>query len=115
MSNPYLNKKRPSEAPPILRVPMHDFESGEAVETDLLPEELCICRIPNITSDLGYTHHVALTYKSKEGEVMSLTMAQHHGETKPGTLEELQKKSGEEPKDPLPKVSMFRKVFGGSK
>lgn len=67
---------------------MYDFKDPQSVENDLMPEELCIAKIPN-TDPTGYTHHVALTYKSIDGDVMSLTMAQHHGEVKEGTLEAL--------------------------
>lgn len=89
--NPYLKKKSQSLAPLIFRVPMHDFESGEQVDADLLPEEMCVARIPN-SQDLGYTHHVALVYKSLDGEVFSMTLAQHDGDVKPGTIENIKKK-----------------------
>jgi len=102
--NPYNKKKLESKAPMILRVPMHDFDSPEQVDTELLPEELCIARMPN-SKPLGYVDHVALVYKSLEGEVFSLTMAQHHGELKPGTAEHFKKLDEEElSKDALPPI-----------
>ena len=88
---------------------MHDFESAEQMDADLVTEELCIGRIPNVTQKFGYTHHIALVYKSTEGEVMSLTMAQHSGELKPGTLESMKEDKKEaQRKEPLPR---FEKKF----
>lgn len=111
MDNPYLTKSEgKSQAPLILRVPMHDFESGEHMEAELLPEEMCFARIENKSQPTGYTHHVALVYKNSKEEVFSLTMAQHHGEMKPGTLEELHKKGQEiEEKDNMPEFRKQRK------
>lgn len=111
MVNPYLNKsKGASSAPFILRVSMHDFKSAEDMEAELELEELCIGRIPNVSQPFGYTHHTALVYKSVEGEVFSLTLAQHSGEMKPGTLESYKKVEAQETKkDSFPQGKLFGK------
>lgn len=86
-NNPYLKKKPQIETPLMLKVPMYEFDNPKHVEAEMLEEELCIARIPNTTSPTGYTHHVALVYKDKQGDVYSMAMVQHHGELKDGTEE----------------------------
>lgn len=87
-NNPYFNKKKGGvETPLMLKVPLYDFNNNVQVETDLLPEELCIARIPNTTSKTGYTHHVAIVYKDSIGDIYSIPMVQHHGELKEGSDE----------------------------
>lgn len=95
MQNPYKQIKQGVNAPLILSVAMHDFLDAAAVESELVPEELCIARIPN-TQPIGYIHHVALVYKNLEGEVFSLTMAQHHATLKDGTVEKINNLDKEE-------------------
>lgn len=102
--NPYLRDRNRlnTGSPLLLKAPLYDFDSAEKAESELLPEELCIARIPN-TKPHGFTHHVALLYKDEYGDVYSVGMAQHNGEIKDGTLEVIKKQEEEEEtKDPLP-------------
>jgi len=80
--NPYLTTKRGGpNAPLLLRVPVHDFESNHEMEEQLLPYELLVARIRN-PNPTGFTHNVGLVYKDDLNRVHSIMFMQHHGELK---------------------------------
>ena len=81
MSNPYIKNPKSSKEPLILRVPIHDFDSGSHMEQELIPYEQCYARIPNLTQE-GFTHHVALVYKDGNGNIFSIAAMQHQGTLK---------------------------------
>lgn len=81
-NNPYMKKKNAGGGTlHIWRIPMHDFDNAQQMERDLLEGEFTMARIPN-TDKVGFTHHVAIAYKDKVGDVYTCAMMQHHGELK---------------------------------
>lgn len=78
MNNPYKSTPKGLTKPLVSTMAMHDFSSGGAMEEELMPNEICVARIPNLLPT-GFTHNVALVYKDDDSNVYSAAMLPHHG------------------------------------